>query len=71
MTERALAEDNDVVKALSSDRSDGCDAPNEPVAVYAIAIADDIAWSFIPAAGFGQLTGHSAVRCAVTPVAML
>jgi hypothetical protein len=70
LTKMPLAEDNDVVKALSSDRSDeplwdraipyahGCKAPNESAAIDAIAITNDIAWWFTPAAGFGQLTGY-------------
>jgi hypothetical protein len=34
----------------------GCDASNESVTIGAIAITNNIAWRFIPAARFGQLT---------------
>ena len=34
----------------------GSEAPNKSVAIRAITIPNDIAWRFIPAAGFGQLT---------------
>ena len=36
----------------------GCDASNESVAIGAIAITNYIAWRFIPAARFGQLTSN-------------
>jgi hypothetical protein len=36
----------------------GGEAPDEMVAISAIAIPNDIAWRFTPAAGFGQLTSN-------------
>jgi hypothetical protein len=33
----------------------GCEAPNEDVAINAIAITNDVAGRFTPPAGFGQL----------------
>jgi hypothetical protein len=72
MTKMLFVEDDDVIRAISADGSDqpfreshravpyahGCEAPNEGVAIGAIAISNEMAWRFIPAAGFGQLTSN-------------
>ena len=80
MTKMPFVEDDDVIKAISTDGSDqpfsesilpgrssryraiayahGCEAPHEDVTIGAIAITNDVAWRFTPAAGFGQLTSN-------------
>jgi hypothetical protein len=35
----------------------GPDAPDEGSAIRALAVADQVAWRLVPAAGLGQLTG--------------
>ena len=35
----------------------GPDAPDEGSAIRAVAVADQVGWSLVPAAGLGQLTG--------------
>ena len=35
----------------------GPDAPDEGSAIRAVAVADQVAWRLVPAAGLGQLTG--------------
>jgi hypothetical protein len=69
----ALANDDDVIKTFPSNRADqplrrprrdrsvanahGPDAPDEGSAIRAVAVADQVAWRLVPAAGLGQLTG--------------
>src|ERR1700751_4615751 len=36
----------------------GCEAPDEGFAISAISIANNVSRRFLPAAGFGQLTGN-------------
>jgi hypothetical protein len=66
----ALANDGDVIKTFRSHRADahGPDAPDEGSAIGAVAVADQVAWRLVPAAGLGRLTAsHSALGWAVTP----
>jgi hypothetical protein len=37
----------------------GLDAPDEGSAIRAVAVADQVAWRLVPAAGLGRLTGKS------------